>query len=60
MPRAKKEDEGQDDAAAADTPTDGSAQQGVTKDENAIDETVPGGRYKVGDKWVNAEGKEIK
>jgi len=29
------------------------------KQEKSLDETVPGGRYQVGDKIVNANGEEI-
>lgn len=39
-------------AAAIESPADSDAPR--------LDETVPGGRYRVGDKWVNAHGKEIK
>lgn len=55
MATRKKEDEETDDAVP-----DKDATQGVTKDENAIDETVPGGRYVVNGKTVNSEGEPIK
>lgn len=32
----------------------------ANKPEGSADETIPGGRYKVGEKWVNAHGEEIK
>ncbi len=28
--------------------------------DRRLDETVPGGKYKVGDKWVDANGDELK
>lgn len=30
------------------------------EEDEKLDETVPGGRYKVGGKFVNADGEEIK
>lgn len=53
---AKAKEEPQDEMEQPDN----DATQGVTKGEDAPDETVPGGRYKVGGKIVNSEGEPVK
>ena len=54
----KKADTKEDQDKTEDMDTD--AMHGVTKPNNSPDETVPGGRYKVGERLVNAHGEEIK
>lgn len=44
---------------ASDPPADETPKK-VAKQERRADETVPGGRYKIGDKFVNANGEEVK
>ncbi len=55
---ATSKDKERDAPVEAPTP-DRDAMQGVTK-EDSPDETVPGGRYIVGGRTVNAEGEASK
>lgn len=53
-------DETKTQAAAAPAPNDGQVRkEEVKQDDKPRDETVPGGRYKRGDIFVNANGEVI-
>ncbi len=45
---------------SAEEKADAVAEASQQAEEKQLDETVPGGRYKVGDRLVNADGEEVK